>query len=306
VASHELRDDHRDGIAHAARPADERPRDSLRDWRAQARIQKARSTCKQPHGERRTARARAVDHGTMTRGMTYVLLWLALVLLATVLAGWVANDALARDRRWIAWGVVTSFFGLFAVIAWLVARRRSPVRERPGLKVAAPIYAAAFCLVLLEATSGLVFRTFGYQVARVEGQGMASTIVDQDRLVVEKWRYLSSPPRRGDIVMLLYPLRPDRSFVKRVIGQQGDILRSTDGRVFVNDVPLDEPYVAAEYRSDQTWGPVVVPEGYYFVMGDHRNNSSDSRHWGFVPAKYILGRVRLRWYPFSALRTFDN
>jgi signal peptidase I len=239
--------------------------------------------------------------------MLTVLVWIVLTLLSTLITGWVANDAWARGRRWIGWGVTASFFGLLALVAWLIARRRSPiVGERLGSRRTAVIYGAALWLVLFESMSGLVIRTFGYQIARVEGQAMASTILDQDRLVVEKWRYLSSPPRRGDIVMLLYPLRPDRSFVKRVIGEEGDKLSGANGRVFVNDIPLDEPYVAPEYRGDQPWGPVIVPEGQYFVMGDHRNNSSDSRQWGFVPAKYIIGRVCFRWFPFSAIRTFGT
>jgi signal peptidase I len=74
--------------------------------------------------------------------------------------------------------------------------------------------------------------------------------------------------------------------------------------VYRNDVPVDESFVPAEYRTRKDWGPQVVPEGYYFVMGDHRNNSSDSRHWGFVPKKYILGKVQYRWWPLSAARVF--
>ena len=237
--------------------------------------------------------------------MAEALIWLAFTLFVTVMTGWVASDALARGRRWVAWFVATSFFGLFSVIAWLVMRRRATLVSRPAFRIRALIYAAAFCFVVLLSTSRIVISTFGYQVARVEGQAMAYTILDQDRLIVEKWPYLLNPPRRGDIVMLRYPLRPDRSFVKRIIGEEGDLLRGSNGVVILNDQPLDEPYVADEYRSYQDWGPVVVPEGYYFVMGDHRNNSSDSRHWGFVPAKYILGRVRLRWFPFSAFGGFD-
>ena len=91
--------------------------------------------------------------------------------------------------------------------------------------------------------------------------------------------------------MLYYPLNPDKSFVKRVIAEEGDQVRIVDGRVYRNDVPMDDDFVPAEYRSHDDWGPQVVPEGYYFVMGDHRNNSSDSRHWGFVPKKYIIGKV---------------
>ena len=239
------------------------------------------------------------------RGMADILLSMVLILFYAGLTGYVANDALVRGRRWIRWGVATVLFAVLTLIVWLVRRRRAPiVHERPARKTVALIYGAAFCLVLLRAMSGVVLRTFGYQAARVEGSAMASTILDRDRLIVEKWRYLSEPPRRGDIVMLRYPLKPEKSFVKRVIGEEGDMVQQRNGRVYRHDVPLEEPYVAEEYRSVDDWGPVVVPEGYYFVMGDHRNNSSDSRHWGFVPAKYIVGQVRIRWFPLSAMRTF--
>ena len=131
--------------------------------------------------------------------------------------------------------------------------------------------------------------TFGFQVARVEGQSMAPTLAD---------------PRRGDIVMLYYPLDPNKSFVKRVIAEEGDTVRIVDGRVYVNDIPLRDDYVPAKYRSHDDWGPQVIQQGYYFVMGDHRNNSSDSRHWGPVPKKYIVGKVKVRWWPLGEARIF--
>jgi signal peptidase I len=146
--------------------------------------------------------------------------------------------------------------------------------------------------------------TFGFQVARVEGLSMAPTLADQDRLIVNKLAYRIGEPRRGDIVMLYYPLNPDKSFVKRVIAEEGDQVRIVEGRVFVNDVPMLDDFVPPEYRSHDDFGPSVIPEGYYFVMGDHRNNSSDSRHWGFVPKKYIIGKVQLRWWPIPTAHMF--
>jgi signal peptidase I len=146
--------------------------------------------------------------------------------------------------------------------------------------------------------------TFGFQVARVEGQSMAPTLEDQDRLIVNKLHYRLDAPVVGDIVMLYYPRDPDKSFVKRVIGEPGDTIRVEDGRVFRNDVPMRDDFIADEYRSHDDWGPEVIPEGYYFVMGDHRNNSSDSRAWGFVPKKYIIGKVQLRWWPIKQARMF--
>ena len=146
--------------------------------------------------------------------------------------------------------------------------------------------------------------TFGFQVARVEGQSMAPTLQDQDRLIVNKFAYRIGEPQIGDIVMLYYPSRPEKSFVKRVIAAEGDQVKIVDGRVYRNDVLMDDSFVPAEYRSHEDWGPRVIDEGYYFVMGDHRNNSSDSRHWGLVPKKYIIGRVQLRWWPVPAARVF--
>ena len=146
--------------------------------------------------------------------------------------------------------------------------------------------------------------TFGFQVARVEGHSMAPTLADQDRLIVNKLAYRIGDPHIGDIVMLYYPNDPNKSFVKRVIAEEGDQVRIVDGKVYRNDILLDDSFVPTDYRSHDDWGPQVIPEGYYFVMGDHRNNSSDSRHWGFVPKKYIIGKVQLRWWPLGHARMF--
>jgi signal peptidase I len=146
--------------------------------------------------------------------------------------------------------------------------------------------------------------TFGFQVARVDGQSMAPTLAHQDRLIVNKLAYQLHDPQIGDIVMLYYPNDPKKSFVKRVIAQEGDTVRIVAGKVYRNDVLMDDSFVAATYRSHDDWGPEVVPEGYYFVMGDHRNNSSDSRIWGYVPKKYITGKVQLRWWPVPAAKVF--
>ena len=146
--------------------------------------------------------------------------------------------------------------------------------------------------------------TFGVQVARVDGLSMAPTLEDHDRLIVNKLVYELGDPRPGDIVMLYYPLNPEKMFVKRVIAREGDTVRIVDGRVYVNDIPLQDDYVPAEFRSHDDWGPQAIPEGYDFVMGDHRNNSSDSRHWGMVPKKYIIGKVQVRWWPVPTARVF--
>jgi signal peptidase I len=158
--------------------------------------------------------------------------------------------------------------------------------------------------LMSAAVYAVLIVTFLFQVARVEGQSMAPTLEDQDRLIVNKLVYRIGEPRRGDIVMLYYPLNPDKSFVKRVIAEEGDTVRIVDGHVFVNEAPLDDSYVPDEFRDHNDYGPRVIDEGYYFVMGDHRNNSSDSRHWGLVPKKYIIGKVQIRWWPIPTARVF--
>ncbi len=175
--------------------------------------------------------------------------------------------------------------------------------ESAWRKMGREMLAAAQTLVSAAVYATLIV-TFGFQVARVDGLSMAPTLEDHDRLIVNKLVYELGDPRPGDIVMLYYPLNPEKMFVKRVIAKEGDTVRIVDGRVYVNDVPLHDDYVPAEFRSHDDWGPQVIQQGYYFVMGDHRNNSSDSRHWGPVPKKYIVGKVKVRWWPLQDARIF--
>jgi signal peptidase I len=214
---------------------------------------------------------------------------------------WTALDAARRGKNWFAWGVAVSVTGI-ALIPWLAVRRGAAVGHHPrGGRAAIALVAGLLLMIGLNLLLVANVTAFLHQIARIEGQAMSPTLNDQDRLLVEKWSYRTRDPRRGEIVVLLYPLNPAKTFVKRVVAEEGDHIRIVSGRVVLNDVPIEEPFVAADARSAEDFGPVVVPQGYGFVMGDRRNNSADSRHWGFVPKKYILGRVVYRWWPPHAV-----
>jgi signal peptidase I len=163
---------------------------------------------------------------------------------------------------------------------------------------------AWFKTLLSAAVYATLIVTFGFQVARVEGQSMVPTLEDQDRLIVNKLAYRLGEPRVGDIVMLYYPEDPSKSFVKRIVAEPGDTIKIVDGRVLRNDVPLADDFIPEKYRDHDNLGPFVLPRGYYYVMGDHRNNSSDSRTWGYVPKRYIIGKVQLRWWPVNSAKVF--
>jgi signal peptidase I len=164
-------------------------------------------------------------------------------------------------------------------------------------------------LWLRTLTSAAVYATliatFGFQIARVDGRSMEPTLHDRDRLVVNKLAYQVHDPAVGDIVMLLHPNNPSQSLVKRIVAAPGDTVAFREGVVVRNGVSVDEHFIPADLRSLDNLASVVVPEGFYFVLGDHRNNSSDSRTFGCVPRKYILGRIQIRWWPVVDAKSFD-
>ncbi len=146
---------------------------------------------------------------------------------------------------------------------------------------------------------------FVVQPVRVEGQSMMPRLHDQDRIFVNKFVYPlrewlgdREPIKRGDIVVLLYPEDPSKSYIKRVVGLPGEEVNVENGKLYINGVHIDEPYLDPEYLSQDTTGPTRVREHFYYVMGDNRRNSSDSRYWGQVPEKYIYGKAIFRYYPF--------
>src|SRR5262245_58336118 len=158
--------------------------------------------------------------------------------------------------------------------------------------------------LVFSAMCGLLIATFLIQLTRVSGPSMEPTLEDRDCLLVDRLPYELGMPQPGDIVTLYYPADPERVFIKRVIALEHQSVQLVNGQVCVRGSSLHGDYVNAAFRSHENWGPELVDDGYYFVMGDHRNDSSDSREWGFVPTKYVIGKVALRWWPLWRLRMF--
>ena len=189
-------------------------------------------------------------------------------------------------------------------LAWPEVRRPAvfPLRERAPLsslwRAARRAVVASGKLVLV----GLLTYGLMFNFSVVRGSSMSPSIHDGDRILVDQLTFLIQGVQRGDIVVLQYPLDTSVDYIKRVIGLPGDVVRIEEGRVFVNDVPLEEPYVA--HPASGTHVVRVRPQ-HYFVLGDNRPHSSDSREFGLVPRELIRGRVDVRVWPFDRAGRID-
>lgn len=140
---------------------------------------------------------------------------------------------------------------------------------------------------------------FLYQPVKVEGTSMAPLLSDQERIFINKYVYRFEPIHREDVVVFWYPLDRSMSFIKRVIGLPGDTIDIREGELYVNGKHVPEPYVPPRYFDDSSYGPITVPPDEYFVMGDHRDSSNDSRIFGPVSRKFIYGKAVFAYWPFN-------
>jgi signal peptidase I len=151
-------------------------------------------------------------------------------------------------------------------------------------------------LVIAAAASVLII-TFLYQPVRVEGTSMLPRLEDRDRLFINKFVYHFTAIERGDVVVFHYPRDPEKSYIKRVIALPGDTLRIDHGSVYVNGTLLREPYVPRVYRDNRSVAEMLIPADNYFMMGDHRSISSDSRDFGPVDRSLIYGKAVFVYWP---------
>ena len=182
-------------------------------------------------------------------------------------------------------------------------------------------YFESICIAVILA---LFVRTFVVQAFKIPTGSMEKNLLIGDHLLVNKFVFAPTmsglermllpidPVRRGDILVFKYPQDPERDFIKRVIGLPGETLEVRNKKVFINGKPLNEPYVhflfppeeraPGDVRFDgekSDYGPVTVPARHYFMMGDNRDNSEDSRYWGFMPADYIKGKALFVYFSFT-------
>lgn len=209
--------------------------------------------------------------------------------------------------------------------------KRNNQKEQTGRTAGREIVSWVFS-ILAAVLIALVIRTFLFEPVRVEGESMDGTLTDGEIMLVSKTDYASAwfslpwqenrqkeqasrlttggAPERFDVVICRYPGRGDTNFVKRVVGLPGDTVQLSDGFLYVNGEKYDEPYILDEYRTvgacdGENYGPVTVPEGCYFVMGDHRNNSNDSRYQGAIPRDAIIGHVCRVVWPLGNARSIE-
>ena len=145
----------------------------------------------------------------------------------------------------------------------------------------------------------LAIRTFLIEPFRIPSGSMLPTLLIGDHLFVNKFLYNFDEIDRGDVVVFKFPIDPTKSYIKRVIGLPGDVVEIIDGSVRLNGKPYLEPYVLKRFRDRGTYPRVVVPEGEYFVLGDHRNTSNDSRTWGTVEHSYVTGKAVFSYWPLE-------
>ena len=155
-------------------------------------------------------------------------------------------------------------------------------------------------LVVSLAISAFII-IFLYQPVKVEGTSMMPSLDDQERIFVNKYVYRLEPIQRGDIVVFRYPRDPSKSFIKRVIGLGGDRIRIESGEVCLNGEALEQEYVPAAYADQRSYPETVVPPNSYFVLGDHRTMSNDSRDFGPVNTGYIYGKAVFGYWPMDKM-----
>src|SRR4051794_9483223 len=182
-----------------------------------------------------------------------------------------------------------------------------PPDAEPPVRGTAPVPALGALSLLRDIAISVVLAVirivFIYQPVKVEGTSMMPGLTDQERIFINKYEYKLGVGaiERGDLVVFHFPLDRTQSYIKRVIGLPGDTVEISDGTVYINGKKLDEAYVPDAYRDHVSWLKKQVPVNEYFVLGDHRSSSNDSRVWGFVERSDIYGKAVFVYWPLDKI-----
>lgn len=189
------------------------------------------------------------------------------------------------------------FVGISALVTGSTAAKCSPLTEYAsrdkarvwtgGLLIVAGIVAVSLVLI--------------YQPVKIIGNSMNPLLSDHEAIVINRLVYRFEPIHRGDVVVFRYPLDAKYSFIKRIVGLPGETVQIQQGLVYVNGNWVPEPYVPSQYEDLSDFGPIEVPSGSYFVLGDRRNSSNDSRAFGTVARWLIEGRATFAYWPIDHL-----
>jgi signal peptidase I len=194
-------------------------------------------------------------------------------------------------------------------------------REEPRVDPPRKGLARDYAETILICVIFVIFsRAFVFQQSKIPSGSMMDTLLVGDYIMVNRFVYAptsfdwervllpSRPLRRGEVVVFKYPLEPEVDYIKRVVGLPGDVVQIKDYALHVNGELLDEPYINELYRNvgNYDFGPETVEPGHYFLMGDNRSNSEDSRRWGQVPEALIKGRALLIWWSYDEEETHSG
>ena len=160
--------------------------------------------------------------------------------------------------------------------------------------------------LLIAVGLAAIIIVFLYQPVKVEGTSMVPVLSDQERIFINKFVYRFEAIQRGDIAVFWYPMDRSKSFIKRVVGLPGETVEIRRGHVWVNGKELSEPYMRPEFYDAATYSPVRVPQNHYYVLGDHRSSSNDSRVWGTVDGRFIYGKAVFCYWPFDKFGSLDT
>lgn len=188
------------------------------------------------------------------------------------------------------------------------AAERNTTSQQPLGQAPRPRSAASAALswlrdLFLSVVIAIVVILFLYQPVRVEGTSMMPTLMDEERIFINKfvYRFGLADIGRGDMIVFWFPKDTTKSYIKRVIGVPGDTVEVKEGTVYINGAPLAESYVSPENRDQASMAAKALQGDEYFVLGDHRNSSNDSRSWGTVPRSYIYGKAVFVYWPLDRL-----